>query len=79
LIPVLIFLGQIIKSIPKVSNWIIPIALLVPGVIGAGALGGWTVDSIIQGALVTAMAVYGNQVYKQGGYALAPKENNELE
>ncbi|MGI6169623.1 MAG: phage holin family protein [Christensenellales bacterium] len=55
------------------------IALLIPGIAGAGALGGWTIDSIIQGILVTGAAVYGNQLYKQGGYALAPKENDEPE
>jgi hypothetical protein len=65
LIPALLIIGQIIKQIPNVPNWIIPLALLIPGVIGAGALGGWTVDSIIQGVLVSGAAVYGNQIYRQ--------------
>lgn len=65
LIPVLLVIGQIIKAIPSIPNWLIPIILLVPGVVGAGFLGGWTVESIIQGVLVTGAAVYGNQIYKQ--------------
>ncbi|MGI6168713.1 MAG: phage holin family protein [Christensenellales bacterium] len=65
LIPVLLVIGQIIKSIPGIPNWLIPLVLLVPGVVGAAALGGWTVNSIIQGVLVTGAAVYGNQIYKQ--------------
>ena len=39
--------------------------LLPLGVVGAMALGGWTVDSAIQGILVTGTAVYGNQIVKQ--------------
>jgi hypothetical protein len=65
LIPVLLIIGQIIKSIPGIPNWLIPLVLLVPGVIGAGFLGGWTAQSVIQGVLVTGAAVYGNQIYKQ--------------
>jgi hypothetical protein len=65
LIPVLIILGKILKSIPLIANWVIPVVLLVPGVLGAMALGGWTVESAIQGVLVTGAAVYGNQIYKQ--------------
>ncbi|MGI6154278.1 MAG: phage holin family protein [Christensenellaceae bacterium] len=65
LIPVLLVIGQIIKAIPSIPNWLIPIILLVPGVVGAGFLGDWTVESIIQGVLVTGAAVYGNQIYKQ--------------
>ncbi|MGI6169505.1 MAG: phage holin family protein [Christensenellales bacterium] len=61
LIPVLLVIGQIIKSIPGIPNWVIPIALLVPGVIGAGALGGWTVESIIQGVLVTGRQCTGTR------------------
>lgn len=65
LIPALLVVGQIIKSIPNIPNWTIPLALLVIGVPGAMALAGWTVDGAIQGVLVTGAAVYGNQVWKQ--------------
>lgn len=65
-IPALLILGQIIKTIPNVPNWIIPFALLVPGVVGTMAIIGWTVEGAIQGVLVTGAAVYGNQMWKQG-------------
>ena len=65
LIPALIILGAIIKGIEKIPDKYIPLLLLPLGIVGAMALGGWTVDSVIQGVLVTGVAVYGNQVYKQ--------------
>ena len=65
LIPVLIIIGQIIKNIEKIPDKWIPIILLPLGIVGAMALGGWTVDSAIQGILVTGAAVYGNQIVKQ--------------
>ena len=65
LIPALIIVGQIIKNIPNIPNWIIPLALLVPGVLGTMALAGWNVPGAVQGILVTGAAVYGNQIWKQ--------------
>jgi hypothetical protein len=65
LIPALIIIGQIIKNIPSVPNWMIPLALLVPGVIGTMAIVGWDVPGAVQGILVTGAAVYGNQLWKQ--------------
>lgn len=65
LIPVLIIVGQIVKGIEKIPDKWIPLILLPIGLVGAMALGGWTVDSAIQGVLVTGTAVYGNQVVKQ--------------
>lgn len=65
LIPALLIIGQIIKNVPNIPNWIIPIALLVPGVGGTIAIMGVTAEAIIQGVLVTGVAVYGNQIYKQ--------------
>ena len=65
LIPVLIIIGQIIKNIEKIPDKWIPVILLPLGIVGAMALGGWTVESAIHGILVTGTAVYGNQIYKQ--------------
>ena len=65
LIPVLIIIGQIIKGIEAIANKWIPLILLPLGIVGAMALGGWTVDSAIQGILVAGAAVYGNQLVKQ--------------
>lgn len=65
LIPVLVIIGQIVKGIEKIPDKYIPLILLPFGILGAMALGGWTVDSAVQGVLVTGAAVYGNQIYKQ--------------
>ena len=65
LIPVLIIIGQILKNIQKIPDKWIPVILLPLGIVGAMALGSWTVDSVIQGILVTGAAVYGNQLVKQ--------------
>lgn len=65
LIPVLVVIGQIIKNIQVIENKWIPLILLPLGVVGAMALGGWTVDAAVQGVLVTGAAVYSNQIVKQ--------------
>ena len=58
LIPVLLVLGQIVKGIQKIPDKWIPIILLPIGVAGALALGGVSVDSAVQGVLVTVAAVF---------------------
>ena len=65
LIPALYILGEIIKGIRVIDNKWIPLILLPVGVVGAMALGGWSVDSAIQGVLVTGVTVYGDQIIKQ--------------
>lgn len=65
LIPVLVIIGKIVKGIEMIDNKWIPMILLPLGVIGAMALGGWTVDAAIQGVLVAGAAVYANQLFKQ--------------
>ena len=67
LIPVLVIIGEIIKNIEKIPDKWIPLILLPIGIAGALALGGLSVDSAIQGILVTGAAVYGNQIVKQLG------------
>ena len=65
LIPVLVIIGEILKNIEKIPDKWIPLILLPLGIAGALALGGLSVDSAIQGILVTGAAVYGNQIVKQ--------------
>lgn len=65
LIPVLVIIGQIIKNIQFIPDKYIPLILLPFGIVGAMALGEWTVESAIQGILVTGTAVYSNQIVKQ--------------
>ena len=65
LIPVLLIIGTIIKRTEKINDKWIPLILLPLGIAGALALGGASVDSAVQGVLVTGAAVYGNQIVKQ--------------
>lgn len=65
LIPVLIIIGLILKKLEFIPDKFIPLILLPLGIVGAMALGGYTVESGIQGILVTGAAVYGNQIVKQ--------------
>ncbi len=65
LIPVLVVIGLILKRLEFIPDKFIPLILLPFGILGAMALGGWTVMSAIQGILVTGAAVYGNQIVKQ--------------
>ena len=66
LVPCLLVLGSILKGTEKVKDKYIPVILLPLGIVGAVALGGFNVDSIIQGILVTGAAVYCNQLFVQG-------------
>ena len=66
LVPCLLVLGSILKGTEKVKDKYIPLILLPLGIVGAVAIGGFNVDSIIQGILVTGAAVYCNQLFVQG-------------
>lgn len=65
LVPALYLIGWIIKKIPKIPDWIIPIVLMTIAVPAAMGLIGWTIDGAIQGILVAGVTVLTNQVYKQ--------------
>ena len=67
LIPALLIIGQIIKNIEAIPDKWIPVILLPIGIAGALLCGGLSVDSAIQGIIVTGVAVYGNQLVKQLG------------
>lgn len=65
LIPALMVIGKILKeSVIFPDRWI-PLFLLPLGILGAVGLIGLTGQAVIQGILVTGMAVYGNQIFKQ--------------
>lgn len=65
LIPVLNILGMLIKRTEKIKDKYIPLILLGFGILGAIGLCGISVQSVVQGVLVTGTAVYGNQLVKQ--------------
>ncbi len=65
LIPVLYLIGMAIKSTPNMPDWLIPYILGALGIVGAVAILGISVNSVIQGILVAGAAVYTNQTIKQ--------------
>lgn len=65
LIPVLYILGMILKGIGSFTDKYIPVMLLIFGIIGAVCMNGISVDSVLQGILVTGVTVYTNQTIKQ--------------
>ncbi|KYG89143.1 holin [[Bacillus] sp. KCTC 13219] len=64
-VPALLVIGQILKSTPKMPDWVIPYFILIAGVLLTVALMGFNVNAIIQGVLVAGAAVFANQLYKQ--------------
>lgn len=65
LIPVLNIIGMIIKHTEKIPDKYIPLILLIFGVGGALGIMGLSINSVVQGVLITGTAVYGNQIIKQ--------------
>ena len=66
LIPVLLVIGAILKNTERIKDKYIPVILLPIGIaLSIGVMRVLSVDSIIQGILVTGAAVYGNQLIKQ--------------
>lgn len=58
-------LGYILKKTPKVPDWTIIYAVTVVAVACAIFVLGFTPQSVLQGILCGAVAVYGNQLVKQ--------------
>lgn len=65
LVPILYIIGMVLKSTPKVSDWLIPYILGGLGIIGAFLLLGVNIQSVIQGILAAGASVYVNQAIKQ--------------
>lgn len=58
-------IGFILKKTPKIPDWTIVYGVALVAVVCAVSLLGFSVQSILQGILCAAVAVYGNQVFKQ--------------
>lgn len=58
-------IGKFIKESPLEKDWLIPFLLLPSGIIDTTSLMGVTPDAILQGVVVTGVAVYGHELYKQ--------------
>lgn len=64
LIPILYILGMYIKM-TKISNRLIPWVLLVIAVVLTMLSNGVSVNSLLQGILLSAVPTYANQLFKQ--------------
>lgn len=65
LVPVLWVIGSILKGIPNIPDWLIPIALLILGIAGGLFVVGFNVAGVLQGILVAGAAVGLHQTVKQ--------------
>ena len=65
LIPVIYVIGAILKGTELIKDKYIPVILLPVGIVLGMILIGFNVDGFIQGVLVTGVAVYANQLFKQ--------------
>ncbi|GGK31300.1 hypothetical protein GCM10010965_25110 [Caldalkalibacillus thermarum] len=64
-VPVLWLIGLFLKKTPHFADWAIVWVLLLLGITFTVALLGPGVESVIQGILVTGVAVFGHQLVKQ--------------
>lgn len=58
-------IGVILKKTPKVTDWVIPYLIVLIGIFFSVYMLGVTAESIIQGILCGAFAVFGHQLFKQ--------------
>ncbi|MEK5058656.1 hypothetical protein BK126_02920 [Paenibacillus sp. FSL H7-0326] len=58
-------IGYTVKQLPSIPNWSIVFIVSAAAILLTGFTLGWSVESLIQGILVGAFAVYGNQVVQQ--------------
>lgn len=65
LVPVLFFIGFLLKQTPKVEDWLIPYLLTLSGIGFSFGLLGVNIEAIIQGILIVAVTVFIHQLLKQ--------------
>ncbi|GIO39087.1 holin [Paenibacillus antibioticophila] len=58
-------IGYVLKQTPRIPDWTIIYAVTVVAVAFAIVMLGFTPQSVLQGILCGAVAVYGNQLVKQ--------------
>ncbi|WMT42860.1 phage holin family protein [Paenibacillus sp. D2_2] len=58
-------IGYVLKQTPKVPDWTIIYGVTAVAIVFAVVLLGFTAQSVLQGILSGAVAVYGNQLVKQ--------------
>lgn len=65
LVPALLIVGTVLKSTPRLSDWVIPWILMGLGILGGLAVASFSADGAIQGILASGLAVLGYQLYHQ--------------
>lgn len=74
LVPVLFFIGFLLKQTPKVADWFIPYLLTFVGISFALGLLGVNIEAVIQGILVAAVTIFIHQLLKQADQKINFKE-----
>lgn len=74
-------IGMIIKKIPHIPNWLIPIILTVLGILAAGfsMVDGFSIHNICQGIFAAGAAVLTDQTVKQIKYSNNSKQSGSSE
>ncbi|BDR80704.1 hypothetical protein N072000002_09600 [Clostridium tetani] len=65
LVPALYILGLMLKQTKQIKDWTIPWILLICAIGSCIAIMGINIQALLQGVLVTGVAVFGNQLVKQ--------------
>lgn len=65
LIPFLMVIGYVIKNTNLVRDELIPVILIVLGVVSSVAMGGFSVDNVIQGVLASGGAILFHETVKE--------------
>lgn len=58
-------IGYVLKQTPKVPNWTIVYVVTIVSIALSITILGWSGETLIQGILCGAFAVYGHQLLKQ--------------
>ncbi len=76
----LYIIGKLLKEIPKLPNWSIPLTLTVISCICTPLLfGGYTVFNFFVAIVAVGTAVYGDQLWKQTTYGIKELDKGDDE
>lgn len=70
-------IGYALKQTPRVPDWSIIYAVTAVAIVFASLILGFNVQSVLQGILCGAFAVYGNQLVKQTNEAVAMRRSKK--
>ncbi|WP_211750247.1 phage holin family protein [Paenibacillus sp. Marseille-Q4541] len=70
--------GFVLKQTPKVPDWTIVYIVTAISVLLTVWMIDWSPESLIQGVLTAAVAVYGNQIIKQGKKGVEKDGYNQI-